>query len=370
MTAARQRFDSLTGLRFLLAVWIAYFHVGHMYDHDGFGALPYLELGVARVDVFFVLSGFVLTHIYWSNRQRPFAFGEFMVARIARIYPLYLLSLGMILGYLVLGALIGREGVFDGYTPAGLVANLTMTQSVGFPGVTSWNFPAWAISAEFAGYLLFPFFIWVATRMSKYRVLFFGLCILNVFVVDQLHGYFLGRELSSSTIAWGALRGAVVMLAGVGARVAFEDFNVSSFRAGIYAVLGAVCALLAAVNHIGTVFVALGGSLMIMGLARIDAHGKSTTLSRPSMCVLGNWSYAIFILHVPIYIIMKNGLDILGIGLEVNALTSLAFTLVVVAVSWPVHRLIEEPCRKVIRNGFEGRRRQKVAPQDASAPSA
>ena len=78
MTETRQRFESLTGLRFLLAIWIAYFHVGHMYDHNGFGALPILELGVARVDVFFVLSGFVLTHIYWSSRGRPFEFGSFM----------------------------------------------------------------------------------------------------------------------------------------------------------------------------------------------------------------------------------------------------------------------------------------------------
>ena len=358
MNATRQRFDSLTGLRFLLAVWIAFFHVGHMYDHDGFGALPYLELGVARVDVFFVLSGFVLTHIYWSNRQRPFAFGDFMIARIARIYPLYLLSLGVIIGYLVLGLLIGRSDSFDGYTPAGLVANLTMLQSVGLPGVTSWNFPAWAISAEFAGYLLFPLFIWLATKMAKFRTLFFAFTILNVFLVDQLHGYFLGRDLSSSTIVLGALRGAVVMLAGVGARVAFEDFQMSSFRAGIYAILGAVCAVFAAVNHIGTAFVALGGSLIIMGLARIDAHGKSTTLSRPSMCVLGGWSYAIFILHVPIFIILKNGLDILGIGLEVNMLTSTAFTLVAIAVSWPVHRLIEEPCRKLIRDGWEKRPRR------------
>ena len=70
MDISRQRFDSLTGLRFILAIWIAYFHVGHMYDHDGFGALPYLELGVARVDVFFVLSGFLITRQLWAVSRR------------------------------------------------------------------------------------------------------------------------------------------------------------------------------------------------------------------------------------------------------------------------------------------------------------
>src|SRR5690606_8018075 len=42
-------FHSLTGLRFVLACWIAYFHVGLMFDSEGFGSLPLLELGMTRV---------------------------------------------------------------------------------------------------------------------------------------------------------------------------------------------------------------------------------------------------------------------------------------------------------------------------------
>ncbi|MAF58373.1 acyltransferase [Ponticaulis sp.] len=365
MDISRQRFDSLTGLRFILAIWIAYFHVGHMYDHDGFGALPYLELGVARVDVFFVLSGFVLTHIYWNNRNRPFAFGDFMVARIARIYPLHILALGIMLGFLVLGMVMGRADMAEGYPLEGLFANLFMMQSFGAPGGAAWNFPAWAISAEFAGYLAFPLYIWLATKMKAHRTFFFGLCLLNVYLVDQVHQMLLHRELSSSTMAWGALRGAVVMLAGVGARVAFEDFKVSGFRAGLYALAGAGGALLAAMNHVGTAFVAAGGALMIMSLARIDAEGKGTFLAHPTMCALGGWSYAIFILHVPTFMIMKNALDIVGIPFVVNAWTSLGFTLVVVAIAYPIHKLIEEPCRKAIRGGWEKRARRSKEAQTA-----
>ena len=366
MTPSRQRFESLTGLRFLLAIWIAYFHVGHMYDHDGFGALPILELGVARVDVFFVLSGFVLTHIYWSERSRPFEFGDFMLARVARIYPLYLLALLAIIGYLMLGLVMGKGAELAEYTPTGLIANVFMLQSTGLVDAGMWNFPAWAISAEFAGYLAFPAFLWLATRMKDRSLVFFGLCLANVVVIDQLMGRFMGQQMAESTMSGGFLRGAAVMLTGVGARVAFEKFETSSFRAGLYAAAGAVCAILAAVNHLGTTFVALGGSLIIMGLARIDAHGKTTTLSRPSLCHLGSWSYAIFILHVPIYMVLKNGLDVIGFPLEVNALTSLGMVLVVTAIAWPVHKLIEEPCRKAIRKGWEKRRPSRAVEGQAT----
>lgn len=365
MITAKQRFNSLTGLRFLLAIWIAYFHVGHMYDHNGFGALPILELGVARVDVFFVLSGFVLTHIYWANRDRPFGFGDFMLARMARIYPLYIVALSVILGYLTLGLLMGKGEELSGYTPTGLFANMFMLQSIGFVDAGMWNFPAWAISAEFAGYLAFPLFLWLATKMKDNPFAFFLLTLANVFVIDQLMGRFMGHQMAESTMSGGFLRGAAVMLVGVGARVAFEKFEMSSFRAGLFAAGGAICAILAAVNHLGTAFVAYGGALIILGLARIDAHGKSTTLSRPTMCMLGGWSYAIFILHVPIFMIMKNALDVIGMPLQVNALTSLGFTAVVVAVAYPVHKLIEEPCRNFIRNGWDRRQADKLAETQA-----
>lgn len=365
----RQRFESLTGLRFLLAIWIAYFHVGHMYDHDGFGTIPYLELGVARVDVFFVLSGFVLAHVYWAQRTRPFAFGDFMMARLARIYPLHVFALGVIIAYLLLGMSIGKADHITNYSITGLLGNLALLQSFGLPDVVYWNFPAWAISAEFAGYLAFPLYILIADKMRGHAFLFLALCLLNVFLIDNVHRLFLDRPLSQSTMDWGALRGAVVMLVGVGARAAFDQFSVSSFRAGIYAIAGAACALIAAISHLGTAFVALGGAIMIMSLARIDAHAKPTFLSTKTLCKLGGWSYAIFILHVPIFIILKNGLDVLGIPFVVNGWTSLAFTLVVVAISYPAHHLIEEPSRKLIRDSWNGRKKRSKQASAVQTPA-
>ena len=152
---------------------------------------------------------------------------------------------------------------------------------------------------------------------------------------------FLDRPLSQSTMDW-ARHAALIMLVGVGARAAFDQFSVSSFRAGIYAIAGAACALIAAISHLGTAFVALGGAIMIMSLARIDAHAKPTFLSTKTLCKLGGWSYAIFILHVPIFIILKTGL-MCWASLVVNSWTSLAFT-GRGRDFYPAHHLIEEPC--------------------------
>lgn len=349
-------FNSLTGLRYILACWIAYFHVGLMFDDSGFGALPLLELGMTRVDVFFVLSGFVLTHVYWARTEGAFKFGDFMIARVARLYPLFLLSLALIVAYLAAGAVIG-QGVEPGrYSLRDLGANLLMLQSFGVTEGSDWNFPAWAISAEFAGYLAFPAFLVLATALRSRPLVFLALALLALTGVELGHQALTGRGLNTATTDWGALRGAAVMLTGVAARVAFETFDVPVRRAALIAICGAALALTSALLHLGVPFVAMGAIGFIMGLARIDAAGARTFLSGRIMKRLGTWSYAIFILHAPIYVVIAKGLEVLDIPFEANVWTAAGLVALLTLIAAPVHHLIEEPSRRAIRGAWKSRR--------------
>lgn len=87
--------DWLTALRIFAALWVVIHHFGigiHGSPRIGWFSLPaFLEQGSMGVGVFFVLSGFILSHAY-SNKP-GFSAKAFLVNRFARIYPVYALAL-------------------------------------------------------------------------------------------------------------------------------------------------------------------------------------------------------------------------------------------------------------------------------------
>lgn len=352
MAQSPRTFDSLTGLRFVLALWIAVFHLGDMYDHGGFGSWPIMKAGVARVDVFFVLSGFVLTHIYWARTDARFDFAAFLQARFARLMPLHLLALGILLG-LVMGArLIGQGEQTAQFTLTGLLANVALVQAWGVPGAGHWNFPAWTISAEFTGYLMFPLFLMLATCMRNRPGLFLAGAVAGVLALDLSFRALFDRTLSQSTMDLGALRGASVILVGVAARVVFEKLRLSARAALALAGAGAGIAGTAAFMEISTAMVALGGAMFVAGLAARDACGAPTGLDNPAMQRLGAWSYGIFILHVPLYMAMRHLAEVAGIEFVINLVSVGVMVGMVVVAAAVAHHAVEEPARRLLRRGL------------------
>ena len=123
--------------------------------------------GYLAVDMFFVLSGFVISHVYKESFAKECTarrYSDFLKARIARIYPLHLVMLMVFLAAVALerAAIYLAGGSIEPVVPltgdrsvAGLFANLAMLQGLWARGL-SWNSPAWSISLEFIAYLLFP----------------------------------------------------------------------------------------------------------------------------------------------------------------------------------------------------------------------
>lgn len=167
----------LTGLRGLAALWVVLYHYCSLYlpalDAHWLGGL--LSRGYLAVDLFFLLSGFVLAHVYSDAAERKgFAFfRSFMRARVARIYPLHLfvLALFVAMAFAVRGIHYVQDGTYYPLPLTGarsleaLVANVLMLQGVQ-AGELSWNYPAWSISVEFAAYLMFPLVIGLLWRIS------------------------------------------------------------------------------------------------------------------------------------------------------------------------------------------------------------
>ena len=83
-----QNLKPLTSLRILAALWVVSFH---FWGNLGIATPAFVDKGYLGVELFFVLSGFILSHVYLEAwRGGTFKYVEFIWARLARIYPLHL----------------------------------------------------------------------------------------------------------------------------------------------------------------------------------------------------------------------------------------------------------------------------------------
>lgn len=144
----------MTGLRGIAACWVM---AGHFLAETPFPPLlrRTIDHGYLAVDLFMVLSGFVLAMIYgrrFTTSPTWRVFGRFIWLRLARIYPLYLLTTLVCLTLSLAGVPVWGAPKHDILSVA---ANLLLVQGWGWPN-ESLNAAAWSVSTEWAANLVFP----------------------------------------------------------------------------------------------------------------------------------------------------------------------------------------------------------------------
>ncbi|HTM96823.1 MAG TPA: acyltransferase [Croceibacterium sp.] len=161
--------DQLTGLRGLAAWLVVLFHVRlNCVNLLPGWTIDALGKGYLAVDVFFILSGFVM----WLNYGARFRGGgwseapRFWWKRFARIWPLHAAILAAMAAFALLLVATGRDA--GAYPFAELPLHILLLQNWGLTSVLSWNHPAWSISTEMAAYVLFPW-VAIAVRWEKLR---------------------------------------------------------------------------------------------------------------------------------------------------------------------------------------------------------
>jgi peptidoglycan/LPS O-acetylase OafA/YrhL len=169
---------ALSGLRIVAALWVVMFHFRpllQMASPPLYDSLkPILDCGAQGVDLFFILSGFVLTWNYlermggaWSTRATL----HFLWLRLARVWPLYLVTMHLAALWIIFTLNVGD---FPSPEAASLTAINYLRQLVmvqlwvqPFFDFTSWDGPAWSISAEWLAYLLFGLLVLVIFRIDR-----------------------------------------------------------------------------------------------------------------------------------------------------------------------------------------------------------
>lgn len=144
---------SLTGLRGVaaLTVALAHFRISLPYDLQTF-----VMWHNAAVDLFFILSGFTLCYVYRPD-AKILPTGRYFVARVARIYPLYLLSI-LAVWVVYTNIVAGIEGYSGERLWRDVVAQILGVNAWPILGDgVHWNSPAWSVSVELFCYVaIFP----------------------------------------------------------------------------------------------------------------------------------------------------------------------------------------------------------------------
>ena len=180
--AARKEIVPLTGLRGVAAAWVFLYHaMGLTHDLDPGVTWPLrlvASAGYLGVDLFFVLSGFVIGYNYaHEHLHRSWrGYGQFLWKRLARIWPAHTAAL------LFFASGLAIYQVDSDLSLVGLLKSLTLTQAWSLPGQATWNPVAWSVSCEWAAYLTFPLIALATQRLPPLlAIIGIGCCYVGLY---------------------------------------------------------------------------------------------------------------------------------------------------------------------------------------------
>lgn len=352
-----QRICALDGLRGWLALYVAVYHLAAPLTGPDMALAPFKAcLGAAwwTVDMFFLMSGFVMMHVYqqvFADRLNGADAWRFMKARFARLYPVHLLALLLMLpGFWRMPDHATLWQVDDGrFSADAFVKSLLMLHGPWMDG-RSWNYPAWSISAEWHAYLVFPMLAWLLGKARTRGQAWTGwapwLCCLPPLVLYASASGGDVHPTNGAAVMWRALP---LFVAGMLCRMQ-PPWGLGSTK--LVWVPWLALALL--VGPLPELAVLACPAVMCWALSR---QGAAWGLSTPLSLWLGKVSYSLYMTHalVEMYIVQGGlrlaskwgGVSLSQGGLGSVALLALALVLALV-LSALVQRWVEEPCRRAI----------------------
>lgn len=157
----RQNIGALTGIRGFAALWVVLHHALSAYPFlsNHFIITNFLQKGWLGVDLFFILSGFVISfvHQYEFTTLRFYRFKIFLLLRLSRIYPAHLIMLLSLIPIVCIAQfLFHYHSPIDQFSLSKFFYSLFVLNGWGFSASDGWNVPSWSVSSEWFAYLCFP----------------------------------------------------------------------------------------------------------------------------------------------------------------------------------------------------------------------
>ena len=330
----------IDGLRALAVIPVVLYHFGFA----GFSG------GFVGVDVFFVISGFLITSIIHREISASrFSFVDFWARRARRIIPALtvVMAATLVVGWVLMPASdysqLGRAVRYQ----ATFVSNILFMRQDGYFNPASDFKPllhTWSLSVEEQYYILFPLLMVLLTRfMRHWRWMLFGLLVLSF----ALNVWVIKRQPDAAFFllpmrAWELLCGAMLaVLPASGRKLApwvYQTVSLAGFASVLYAIFG---------FDKYTMFPGWAALLPVLGAtAMIWGNGHASTLvgrvlSLRSMVGVGLISYSWYLWHWPVFV-YANAVSVDGM----QALEASAWVILTVALAWLSWRFVELPFRE------------------------
>ena len=349
------KIHALTSVRFFAAVYVILFHSQSEISPHGYIA-EVLKLGYIGPYFFFALSGYILSLVY-LQRGESIDIRRFFVARFARIYPLYVVSLLLDIPFAV-AARVARYGVlFASVRVGGLFARSCIMLQMFAPADNALNIPSWTIAIEAVFYLTFP---WLGPRIWKLSgraalLALCGLCVGGV-ALDRLIVFTRGNVLPAThLVSFLTVFAAGICLARWQAvRQQAQGAGHRNHTMGWIAILTAALIFFPVVSMRARL-ISLGLNppylltpvfLALIWFLTQDNNYATRWLNAKWLVVLGEASYALYLLQNPVGNTMRR------LGLAGAAWDFPLYLCVCTSLSVLSFYFFETPCRRWILRRF------------------
>lgn len=348
----RTELPALTSVRALLAWWVVAFHVLPVAPFGFNRRAPLLSKGMLAVDCFFLLSGFILCHVHPrildAPRRAPVA--DFLVSRLARIYPLHAAMLAAFGANVVAYRLLRSHGhaFADDTLPALLRQVLLVHGWLPSNDFRSWNVPSWSISSEWAAYLLAPLIFFAITRASRHALLLL-LALGGGLAVWLLETGRMGHaDLKIPRVVLEFTLGATMR-----ALVPFVLPFLLRIRNPGLVVGWLACAVAAASPHPGLLLLGMSWVLLLLSLRSERTTGRLARLERVTI-YLGETSFAVYMCHALVLMLWSGHQPRFLAHAPAAELVVAALTLMLVIqlLASLLHHTVERPAQRWIRQRF------------------
>lgn len=343
--------DNLTGLRFYTALWVFMFHLSTEYVKE-LDFFPFNK-GYLGVDVFFVLSGFILTYVYYRSffleKINLKKYYNFLLRRFAKIYPLHLLTFLLIMGMLYVGKFVFNQSSIRLQNET-ILHNVFLIHAWNTTSEISWNFPSWSISAEWFAYLflfvLLAFLYRLSSKLYIFTIIFVLLFFLykwsNLSDFSMNHYTFNSLERIIPEFLLGSLLGFVKL-----------KFNINKLYSTLLFIF-AVSVFMTSYLWISNIDKV---SILIFGLLILSLSYKTyfdRLFSSERLLFLGNISFAFYLTQFASFIIFEQAIKFVSFNnfyltVVVKITFVLLFNLLFAKICYSYY---EEPIRKYIVQKF------------------
>ncbi len=334
-----RHYRTLDAIRGVAAIAVVALHA-HAFTGSQLFSRAYLA-----VDLFFILSGVVVSHAYDDRFRSGMGVPRFILIRFVRLYPLYILGTAIGIAFFLAATRLGTEGdTYPGEVTGAIIAGVLMLPSPFIlephGWITPFNIAAWSLIFELAVNILYAV-IW--TRLSN-RWLAAIIIFAGVFFFGQtlLHGNAdVGAEWS--TIAMGVPRTLFGFFLGVAiARLPRPNARYTNLSYLILPVMLVTFTPLIAFQSAQDLFMIflLYPVLIYFGMGLEPRHSRAAL-------ALGSISFAIYALHSPLLPIANTGLQLAGTtAAQVAPLGGWVLVAALIAIAWITDIRYDRPVRR------------------------